>query len=248
MARYGNYYGGSYGYYSQPSTAELQAKAAASIAGLQKKGRVLNPIHLEGTKLARTWWGKAWCDNIDRYADFSNRVDRGKRYVRADCVIDLQVSKGRIEALVQGTRKKPYEVAVGIASLTDDAFAELMGDCTARADSLEALAAGDFPNELKQRLLVAGGLFPAPAQIGFTCSCPDSASLCKHIAAAIMAVAPQLDETPLLLFELRGVDTAELVKRTVAEKLDLMLANADAPSERIMDMPDADLTALFGVL
>ena len=247
MASYGGYYGG-YGYYRQPSKAELAAKATASIAGLRKKGRELNPIHLEGTKLARTWWGKAWCDNIERYADFANRVDRGKRYVRADCVIDLQVSKGRIEALVQGTRKKPYEVAVGIASLTDDAFAGLMGDCTARADSLEALAAGDFPEELKQRLLVGGGLFPTPEQIGFTCSCPDSAFLCKHIAAAIMAVAPQLDATPLLLFELRGVNTADLVKRTVAEKLDLMLENADAPSDRIMDMSDNDLTMLFGVL
>lgn len=242
-----SYYGG-YGYYSQPTKAELKAKAARSIADLKKKGRELNPIELEGTKIARTWWGKAWCSNIERYADFSNRVDRGKSYVRAGCVIDLKVSKGRIEALVQGTRKKPYEVAVGIASLTDDAFAELMGDCNARADSLEALAAGDFPDELKERLLTAGGLFPSPSQIGFTCSCPDSAYLCKHIAAAIMAVAPQLDETPLLLFELRGVDTAELVKRTVAEKLDLMLSNADAPSERIMDVSDDDLTALFGVL
>lgn len=241
------YYGG-YGYYSQPTKAELKAKAARSIADLKKKGRELNPIELEGTKIARTWWGKAWCDNIERYADFSNRVGRGKSYVRAGCVIDLKVSKGRIEALVQGTRKKPYEVAVGIDSLTDDNFADIMGDCDVRADSLEALAAGDFPDELKKRLLNAGGLFPSPSQIGFSCSCPDSAYLCKHIAAAIMAVAPQLDETPLLLFELRGVDTAELVKRTVAEKLDLMLANADAPSERIMDVGDDDLTALFGVL
>ena len=242
---YGGYGYGSY--YRQPTKAELLSKANASIARLQKKGRVLNPIQIQGTRIARTWWAKAWCDNIERYADFANRVDRGKRYVRAGCVIDLQVSKGRIEGLVQGTRKAPYETAVGIASLTNDAFSTLLGECSARADSLEALAAGDFPEPLKQRLVGEGGLFPSPAQIGFTCSCPDSAFLCKHIAATIMAVAPQLDETPLLLFELRGVDTAEVVKRTVEEKLDLMLANADAPSDRIMDLADDDLTALFGV-
>ena len=250
MARYGSYGGyGGRGFYSQPSKADLVAKAAASIARLRKAGHEVQPVHVEGRAIARTWWGKAWCDNLERYADFSNRVDRGKRYVRADCVIDLQVDRGRIQARVQGSRKEPYKVDVSIEPLSTAAFAALLDRCTARASSLEALVAGDFPEELKEQLTAGrDGLFPSPAQISFDCSCPDWASLCKHVAAAIMAVAPSIDEDPLRLFELRGVDVSELVQRTVEQKLDLMLANADARTSRVIDADDAELTALFGVL
>lgn len=243
------YYGGYGTYYRQPTKGELITKANASIRRLEKSGREMHPIRIEGTKIARTWWGQAWCDNLERYADFSNRVGRGKRYVRAGCVIDLIVERGLIRALVQGSRAQPYEVEIKIDPLSEEAFSKLLDQCSARADSLEALVAGDFPEQLKNTLFAErGGLFPAPREIKFDCSCPDWASMCKHVAAAIMAVAPQLDENPLALFELRGVDTASLVKRTVAQKLDLMLKNADAPSPRIMEVDDEELTALFGVL
>ena len=248
MSRYGYGYGFDT-YYRQPTKAELARKAQASIERLRKTGRELNPVHVTGTALARTWWAKAWIANIDRYADFSNRVERGKRYVRADCVIDLQVSRGHIEAMVQGSHRDPYEVRVAIEPLSQKAFSALVEGCSARAQNLEALVAGDFPEELKERLTAGEqGLFPAPRQIMFGCSCPDSARLCKHIAAAIMAVAPQLDANPLALFELRGVDTSELVSRTVAQKLDLMLEHADVHTPRVMDVDDAQLTELFGVL
>lgn len=248
MSWYGGYgYGG--GFYSQPTKQELQRKAQASISALKKKGRELHPVQMSGVKIGRTWWGKAWVDNIDRYADFSNRIDRGKRYVRASCVIDLRVERGRIDATVQGSRKAPYEVRVYIDPLSPEAFSELVSSCTARAKSLEALVAGDFPEELKERLTAGDrGIFPSPQQIRFDCSCPDSAHLCKHIAAAIMAVAPLLDENPLLLFELRGVDTSELVARTVAQKLDLMLEHADERTGRVIDATDEELSELFGVL
>ena len=247
MSWYGGY---GYGdYYRQPTMAELGQKARASAAQLERKGRMLTPALVEGRTIARTWWGKAWVSNIERYADFSNRVGRGKRYVRAGCVIDLQVSKSRIEAVVQGSRKKPYEVSVYIEPMGDEAFAALLERCSTRADSLESLVAGDFPQEMKNQLTAGrDGIFPAPALVRFDCSCPDSALMCKHIAAAIMGVAPLLDANPLLLFELRGINTQDLVKRSVEQKLNLMLANADAPSPRILDVSDDELTRLFGVL
>jgi len=243
-----SFYGG-YGYYRQPTKGELAAKAKASIAKLRKSGKEVNPIHIEGMKIARTWWGQAWVNNLERYADYSNRVGRGKSYVRADCVIDLQVERGLIRAMVQGSRATPYIVEVKINPLSEEAFTSLLNQCSERADSLEALVSGDFPDQLKDTLFASkGGLFPAPSEIHFDCSCPDWASMCKHVAAAIMAVAPQLDENPLALFELRGVDTTNLVKRTVEQKLDLMLKNADAPSPRIIEVDDEGLTTLFGVL
>ena len=116
MSWYGGY--GYGGYYKQPTMAELGAKARASAAQLEKRGRELSPVTLEGRTIARTWWGKAWVSNLDRYADFSNRVGRGKRYVRAGCVIDLQVSGSHIDAVVQGSRKKPYDVSVDIEPMS----------------------------------------------------------------------------------------------------------------------------------
>ena len=244
-----SWYGGYGTFYRQPTKAELTAKANASARALEKKGRTLHPILPLGTKIAFTWWGKAWCDNIARYADFSNRVDRGKKYVRAGCVIDLEVERGEISAIVQGSRKDPYEVKVTIDPISDAAFDALLERCASRAKTLDSLVEGDFPDELKQALSdPKGGLFPTPREIHFGCSCPDVASMCKHIAAAIMAVAPGLDNNPLLLFELRGVDTQKLISRTVEQKLDLMLANADVRTERVMDATDDELVALFGVL
>ncbi|MBR3225787.1 MAG: hypothetical protein IKF78_10765 [Atopobiaceae bacterium] len=247
MSWYGGY--GYGGYYKQPTMAELKQKARVSSTQLERRGHTLSPVVVEGRTIARTWWGKAWVSNLERYADFSNRVGRGKRYVRAGCVIDLQVHGSRIDAVVQGSRKKPYDVSVYIAPMEEGDFAALLERCSARADSLEALVAGDFPQEMKDQLTAGrDGIFPAPTQIRFDCSCPDSARMCKHIAAAIMAVAPQLDTNPLLLFELRGIDTQDLVKRSVEQKLDLMLSNADTPSPRILDVSDDELTRLFGVL
>lgn len=247
MSWYGGY--GYGGYYRQPTMAELGQKARASAAQLAKRGCELSPVVVEGKTIARTWWGKAWVSNLERYADFSNRVGRGKRYVRAGCVIDLQVSKGHIEAVVQGSRKKPYEVSVSIEPMGEKSLAALLERCSARADSLEALVAGDFPQQMKDQLTAGrDGIFPAPAQIRFDCSCPDSARMCKHIAAAIMGVAPQLDANPLLLFQMRGINTEDLIKRSVEQKLSLMLANADASSPRILHVSDSELTQLFGVL
>ena len=242
----------SYGFgsfYSQPTMDELRAKAKASVSQLSKKGQKLDPIELMGKKISTTWWGNAWCDNLERYADFANRIDRGKRYVRAGCVIDLKIEPGLIKALVQGSRKNPYKVEVSIKPMDQKLYTQIIEGCTARAKSLEALALGDFPQELKEHLFdKKGGIFPSPKEIKLGCSCPDAANLCKHIAAAMYAVGSRLDTQPLLHFTLRGIDTESLIKRTVEQKLASMLANADTKSPRILDANDRDLTRLFGVL
>ena len=247
--RYSGWGGWDSGYYRQPRKAELQERAARVVDELIAAGQAPQPVALTGTRIATTWWGKAWVENLDRYADLAYRVDRGKSYLRANCVVDLKVSRGKIRALVAGSRGEPYQVSIDIEPLEEESFAELMGQAGALAPSLEALVAGDFPESLKAQLHSgSGGLFPAKEEIGFECTCPDWANLCKHVAAVLLAIAPRLDSDPLELFELRGVDTGAAIRRSVAETIDLMVANADASSDRILDLTDDELTGLFGVL
>ncbi len=202
-----------------------------------------------GRSVAATWWGKAWCENLARYADFSNRVGRGKRYVNAGCVVDLEIYAGALEAIVQGSRKNPYRVAVAIDPMDETVYKKVVEGTTARAKSLDALVEGDFPDELKGALFdKERGVFPAPHQIHMDCSCPDAALLCKHVAAALYGVGAYLDDEPLLLFKLRGIDVDALIRKTVEEKLASMLENADVESPRVLDIDDEGLTELFGVL
>ena len=242
-------YYGFRSYRSQPTVAELKKKAQATIARLQKAGRDPHPVASHGRSVATTWWGKAWCENLARYADFSNRVGRGKRYVNAGCVVDLEIRAGAVEAVVQGSRKDPYLVAVSIDPMDEAVYKKVVEGTTARARSLDALAAGDFPEELKGILFDEEcGVFPAPRQIHMGCSCPDGAWLCKHVAAALYGVGAYLDDEPLLLFKLRGIDVDALIRKTVEDKLASMLENADVESPRVLDIGDAGLTELFGVL
>lgn len=232
--------------YTQPTAEELRSRAKSGTARAKAKGKALHPIVLSGRAIAKHWWGVAWCNNLERYADFASRIDRGKRYVRSGAVLDLQIQKGRITARVQGSRKVPYKVEIRISPLSEERCQQMMQRCSARIENLEALTAGQFPRELQELFTGQGGLFPTPREISFSCSCPDWALMCKHVAAALYGVGVRLDEDPLLFFELRGLDVNRFVDVAVANKVEAMLEHARRPSGRII--ADADLRSLFGVL
>lgn len=239
-------YGGSWGYYKQPTMAEIRAQSARTVAQLRAKGHDIHPVEpRSGRKLASSWWGEAWCDNLEKYADLANRIDRGKRYVRAGAVIDLQVEEGVVRAQVTGTRKKPYNVTVHIAPLSEDAKKRVLEKCANRVEGLDALLDGEFPPELKDLFTGKNGLFPTSKEISFACSCPDSASVCKHVAASLYGIGARLDDDPLLFFRLRGMDPDDLVAKAVESRVDSMLKNADVKTDRTMD--DADLREVFGI-
>jgi uncharacterized Zn finger protein len=227
------------------SKAEKQAKAAKKLEQLKKK-RDVRPVILQGSAIARTWWGKSWNQNLERYADYSNRIGRGRSYVRHGAVLDLQISDGEIKALVQGSRTKPYEILIKIVKLNKNTWKQISSSCSGKLDSISELLAGDFPKELGELFLQRdAGLFPAPKEIAFECSCPDWASMCKHVAATLYGVGARLDEDAKLFFTLRGVDTADLISRTVSKKAESLLEKASKRSSRIIN--DADLSALFGI-
>lgn len=233
-------------FYPQPTEQELRYNAAETARKASIKGRLLNPVVLTGRKIAASWWGQAWCENLERYADYETRLSRGQRYVRSGAVVDLQIQTGRILARVQGTRKTPYKVEIRISPLSQQRCDEIMDRCSTRVDSLENLLAGHFPEELKDVFLGEGGLFPTPREISFLCSCPDWAMMCKHVAAALYGVGARLDADPLLFFTLRGIETTRFVDVVIANRVESMLSNADKPSPRIIQ--GAALDDLFGIL
>ncbi|MCH4014656.1 MAG: SWIM zinc finger family protein [Solobacterium sp.] len=231
-------------YYSQPTAEELKARAAESERKARRKGVVYHPVVVKGRKICTSWWGTAWCENLERYADYENRIERGKRYVRNGSVIDLQIEKGKVHARVQGSRRTPYKVEIRISPLSEEKCQTILDRCGRKLDDLETLLSGEFPDDMKELFFEKNGLFPSPAEISLSCSCPDYAIMCKHVAAALYGVGTRFDEDPMLFFELRGVEVGRFIDVSLKDHVDTLLEHADNRTSRMMD--DADIEKVFG--
>jgi len=199
-----------YGFKPYVSVAARRAQAARELAKLRKKGRKLSPVAIEGRKIAGTFWGEAWCDNLERYSDYANRLPRGRTYLRNGSVLDLQVGRGCVTALVSGSMM--YEVKVTVGPVTPHRWTAICRDCSGAIDSLVELLQGRLSKGVMTRLCEEKtGLFPSPTDILFTCSCPDWASMCKHVAAVLYGIGARLDQQPELLFTLRNVNQQDLI-------------------------------------
>lgn len=165
--------------------------------------------------------------------------------MRSGAVIDLKVQKGRIEARVQGTRKTPYKVEVRISPMTEEQCQKIIQKCGKKIENMEALIQGSIPEELKEIFTGADGLFPTPREISFSCSCPDWALMCKHVAAVMYGIGVRVDENPFFFFELRGIDVERFIDVTLENKVEAMLENASRPSSRIIT--DEDAWQIFGL-
>jgi len=217
----------------------------AQLAKLRKKNPNIKPVVIDG-KLARTWWAQAWNRNLESYADYSNRIDRGRAYVKSGAVLDLTIAPGEVRALVQGSRVKPYDVAVKIDPLQKQKWYAITQRCSRKITNLEDLSSGKFPTELMELFTNKGdGLFPSPKEIKFSCSCPDWATMCKHVAAVLYGIGARFDEDPTLFFLLRDIEFTELLRKSVEEKMNSMLKNAGKVTTRTLT--DANTLELFGV-
>ncbi|MBF4694656.1 SWIM zinc finger family protein [Fusibacter ferrireducens] len=228
------------------SVAEKKANASHALEKLKKKNPDIEPILIEGKTIAKNWWGKSWNLNLESYADYSNRIARGKSYLRNGSVLDLKISKGIVNAKVQGSTSKPYEVKITINALSSQNWAQVIELCNHRIDSLEQLLEGQFPKALAVLFTEKKyGLFPSTDEIHFDCSCPDWAYMCKHVAAVLYGIGAKLDQDPMLFFELRDLDGQALIRKSVESKLENMLKNAGKKSER--EIADEDVSDLFGL-
>jgi uncharacterized Zn finger protein len=232
----------SYGYFMfapRKSVAARRADAERRIRDAAKRGKPLSPVALDGRTIARTYWGKAWCDNLERYRDFAYRLERGRSYVRSGSVIDLRIGAGKVDATVCGSSL--YEVAVAVDAVPPTAWRAIRRDCAGSIGSRVDLLAGKLSDAVMARLCADGtGLFPAPTSIRFTCTCPDYAIMCKHVAATMYGVGARLDRAPELLFTLRRVSLDDLVASALAD-----LPVARPSSSRVLAADG--LAALFGL-
>lgn len=192
------------------SVAEKKLREQKTAQKQLKKGGKLSPVILKGKRIADTFWGKAWCENLERYSDYESRLPQGRAYVRNGSVIDLQIGKGEITAQVSGTSL--YKIKIGIKPLPNKKWAAIKTACSGHIGSLIELLQGKFSKNIMEIICRKGeGMFPEPAEIELDCSCPDWADMCKHVAAVLSGVGAHLDEKPELIFLLRDLDHLELV-------------------------------------
>ena len=235
-----------YGYFEYVSVAEKKVRNQKAIEKLRKKNPDIAPVVISGKKLAATWWGIAWNDNLESYSDYANRMGRGRSYVRHGAILDLQIAPAKITALIQGSEKKPYEITIAIKPLTKAAWEQITKACEGKIESLQELIDGKFPKALSELFTARGvGLFPAPKEITLGCSCPDYATMCKHVAAALYGVGARLDENPALFFILRNVNIDELVSKAIVQKSETLLKKSAKKSGRVIE--EDDISDMFGI-
>jgi uncharacterized Zn finger protein len=205
LARYDDW-----GFRPYVSVAERRHKAAGEMEKRRKQGHAISPVSIQGRAIATTFWGKAWCENLEHYSDYANRLPRGRTYVRNGSVVDLQIKSGEILAYVSGS--EVYTVSLKVTPVAKARWKSICKDCAGGIDSLVELLQGRLSKGVMERICRQGhGLFPAPAEIKLSCSCPDSASMCKHVAAVLYGIGARFDQQPELLFRLRAVDAMELI-------------------------------------
>ena len=204
-------YGGYDDFAPYVPVAQRLAKGRRELERLAKRrGRAVAPVIIERKQIAESFWGKAWCQQLERHSDFASRLPRGRTYVRNGSVLDLHIEKGKVEAYVAGSAL--YKVEIGLTQLAAPRWKQIITACAGRIGSLIGLLRGELSSEVLAVLTHAkDGLFPAPREIDLHCSCPDSAYMCKHVAAVLYGVGARLDQSPELFFVLRQVDQAELL-------------------------------------
>ena len=204
-----------YGWKPYVPAAERRQKTNKAIAKAIKAGVNLAPIAAYRGAIAKTFWGKAWCDNLEHYSDYENRLPRGRTYVRNGSVIDLKITQGNVQAQVVGSSL--YQIAVSFTAVPGKQWQSIGADCAGSIDSLVELLQGRLSKAVMERICTPNtGLFPAPTDIQFSCSCPDWAAMCKHVAAVLYGVGARLDQQPELIFTLRGVNAQDLVTQAGA--------------------------------
>ncbi len=222
--------------------AERRASAARKMEKFRKKGVDIQPIKIEGRKIAQTFWGQAWCDHLEKFSDFANRLPRGRTYVRNGSVCHLEIAPGEIKAMVSGSDL--YTVSIAVKKLPGKRWNGFKKQCAGKIGSLLELLQGLLSaNVMSVVTHRDNGLFPVPAEITLKCSCPDWAVMCKHVAAVLYGVGARLDEKPELLFLLRGVDHEELISAEAGSAAVAQAVKGDGAGR----IAEADLSSLFGI-
>jgi uncharacterized Zn finger protein len=233
-------WGSNFTPYVSATEKRRRAKKAANV--LEKTGHKLSPVHLDGRTIARSFWAKAWCKNLESYSDYANRLPRGRSYLRSGSVVDLQIAPGVINAVVSGSAL--YRVTITIKPVKQAAWKALKTNCAGQVGSLMDLLQGKLSAQVMEIITRREtGLFPEPAEIGLDCSCPDWAGMCKHVAATLYAIGARLDANPELLFVLRAADHLELITEVTKS----ITTDVSTPADGSEMLTGESLAAVFGI-
>ena len=216
-----------------------RARARLELRALVERGVEVQPVELQGRgrAIARSFWGRRWCEHLESFSDYANRLPRGRTYVRNGSVCHLAIETGGVDAMVVG--REIYHVVIRIRKLKRPAWKAIQAACAGQIGSVLELLQGRLSDRVME--IVADrdtGLFPQPGEIKLACDCPDWATMCKHAAAVLYGVGARLDQSPELLFRLRGVDEAELIAA------DMALPGGTATADTLAD---DDLGSIFGI-
>jgi uncharacterized Zn finger protein len=153
-----------------------------------------------------SWWAKRWTAVLDGF-NLGARLIRGRSYARSGQVLSIDVSEGKIQAKVQGSRPKPYEIKMQVKEIPQEAWAKVAAAAAAQAIFASKLLAGEMPQEMEEIFRAAGvSLFPERSKdLTTDCSCPDPSNPCKHIAAVYYLLGEEFDRDPFLIFRMRGM-------------------------------------------
>ncbi|MDR0615132.1 MAG: hypothetical protein LBF82_04165 [Lactobacillales bacterium] len=235
-----------WGYSEYVPVAKKKERALKKLKKMQKENSKLKPVIVEGKAIAKTFWGSSWNKNLASYADYSNRIGRGRSYVKNGFVLDLQIKECQVSGLVYGSSGEIYNIKIEIAKFSPKKWQKILKKCSHQIESMEKLLSGVFPKELKENFLQKGeGLFPNSDEIQMNCDCYDYAEMCKHISAVLYGVGARLDLEPLLFFTLRGIDFKELLAKTVEDKVQDMIKNSEKKTSRTME--DDEMLEIFGI-
>ncbi len=173
-------------------------------------------------KFGQSWWARKWIGALESFGfDWQSRLQRGRSYARGGQVLSIEVQKGRVAAKVQGSMPRPYAITIQLPSLTDSQWEKVIAAMAGQAIFAAKLLASEMPPDIEEAFKVAGvPLFPQKMRdIEASCSCPDFANLCKHIAAVYYLLGEQFDDDPFLLFKLRGRTKDEVIAAMRAERM-----------------------------
>ena len=223
------------------SVGERRARAFLEMEKLRKKGHDIQPVKLAGRQIARTFWGRSWCEHLEKFSDYENRLPRGRTYVRNGSVCHLEIRPGEIAAKVSGS--DIYDVSIRIKALAAAHWKRVRASCAGQVASLLELLQGRLSDHVMRVVTDRDkGLFPKPSEISMDCSCPDWAGMCKHIAAVMYGIGARFDEKPELLFLLRGVDHNELISKATTKGV---IARKRKTGRRTLD--EQSITEVFGI-
>ncbi len=217
--------------------AQRRANALRQMDKLRKKGKDIQPVTIEGRTIARSFWGKSWCDHLESFSDFENRLPRGRTYVRNGSVCHLAMKPRRVEAIVSGSEL--YNIRIDIKKLNPTTWETVKKNCSGRIGSMLELLRGRVSDQVMAVVTDReAGLFPQMCDIEMRCNCPDWAVMCKHVAAVLYGIGSRLDSQPELLFLLRHVDAQELISTEMAVPSTVSSGNA---------LDDDKLGDIFGI-